>query len=122
MKKNIRNTRNYGKIGEDYAIWLLEKNGYEILERNFRSKFGEIDIIAKKTSDTLVFVEVKTRWSKRYGLPQEAVTPRKIYKIKRVGEYYSLTHPYLPKKLRIDVVAINIANGGVDSAKIIKVS
>ena len=124
-----RDTKSYGKLGEDYAITLLEGNGYRIIDRNFRSKFGEIDIIARQSSpgplnisDTLVFVEVKTRWSKRFGKPQESVTPRKLYKIKQVAEYFVLTHPGMPKKMRIDVVAIEIENGRVASAKIIRVT
>lgn len=108
-----------GKYGEDFACNLLKKSGYKIIARNFRSRFGEIDIIAQD-KDTLVFVEVKTRWSKRFGLPEEAVTPQKLYKIKRAGEYFSLKHPTLSKKLRIDVVALEIENGKVASARIIK--
>lgn len=116
----MSNRRRFGQLGEDYAVKLLKRKGYKILERNFRAKFGEIDIVAKD-GDTLVFVEVKTRWSKKFGLPEEAVTPKKLSKIKRTGEYYSLTHPTLPKKLRIDVVALEVEGGRVTSAKIIKV-
>lgn len=114
------NTRSFGNLGEDYAVSLLKKAGYKILERNFRSKFGEIDIVARQ-DDTLVFVEVKARWSKRFGNPEEAVTPKKLFKIKKTAEYFSLTHPSLPKKLRIDIVAIDIDRGKVVSSKIIKV-
>jgi putative endonuclease len=109
-----------GKKAEDYASRLLLNKGYRIIERNFRSKFGEIDIIALK-DNVLVFVEVKARGSTRFGLPEEAVTPQKLWKIGRTGEYYSLLHPELPKKLRIDVVALAITGGSVTSAKIITV-
>ena len=71
--------------------------------------------------DTLIFVEVKTRWSRRYGKPEEAVTEKKLGKIRKTAEYYCLTHPNVPKKLRIDVVAIEVEKGRVKSAKIIKV-
>ena len=108
-----------GKKGEEFACNLLKKSGYKIIARNFRSRFGEIDIIAQD-KDTLVFVEVKTRWSKRFGRPEEAVTPQKLYKIKKTGEYFSLKHPHLSEKLRIDVVAIEIENDMVTSARIIK--
>ncbi len=111
----------FGKKGEDIAVEMLVKNGYKVIDRNFSSRFGEIDIIAIE-GQTLVFVEVKTRQSIKFGLPQEAVTPQKIYKIKKTAEYYSLIHPDLPKKLRIDVVAIIIENGSVVYNKIIKVS
>lgn len=115
-----KSTRDYGDMGEEYAAWLLKKRGYKIIERKFRSKVGEIDIVAQD-KDTLVFVEVKTRWSKKYGKPEEAVTPRKLAKVERAGQLYSLVHPTLPKKLRVDVVAIEVERGKVTSAKVIKV-
>ncbi len=110
----------FGKKAEDFATDLLQKNGYKILERNFRSRFGEIDIIAQDR-DTLVFVEVKARTSRRFGLPEEAVTPSKLWKIQKTAEYYSVTHPTLPKKLRIDVVALTLEAGVFTFSKIIKV-
>lgn len=112
--------RGQGDIGENFAVELLKKNGYEILQRNFRCKLGEIDIIAQE-GDSLVFVEVKTRWSRKFGLPQEAVSTRKLSKIKRVGEFYLLNHPEASKKQRIDVVAVEVYKNKVISAKIIKV-
>lgn len=117
----MRGKRHYGEQGEAFAEEYLRSRGYKILEKNFRSKVGEIDIVAQE-ADILIFVEVKTRWSSRYGAPEEAVTPRKLQKIKKVGEYYSLLHPSLPKKLRIDVVAIEVQEGKVTSCKLIKVS
>ena len=118
QRLNQKSKRLFGKQGENYACRLLQKSGYRIIERNFTSRFGEIDIIAQD-KDTLVFVEVKTIWSRRFGLPQEAVTPQKLFRIKRTAEYFSLRHPRLPKKLRIDVVAIEIENNIVISARII---
>ena len=115
-----RNNRLFGQSGEDFAVDLLHRSGYKIIDRNFHSRFGEIDIIALD-KDTLVFVEVKTRWSNKFGNPLEAVTPIKLYRIKKTADYYSLLHPDLPKKLRIDVVAIEIDKGKVLSAKIVKV-
>ena len=103
-----------GKLGEKLAVKLLQKKGFKILEKNFRSKLGEIDIVALDPStssgrggDVLVFVEVKARWTKEYGPPEEAVTPRKIRSIIKTGQYYSLLHPELPKALRVDVVSID---------------
>lgn len=122
----MKGKRRFGELGEEYAFQLLKKNSYQVIERNFRSKIGEIDIIALDPSTgsgpdgTLVFIEVKTRWSSKFGKPEEAVTPRKLEKIKRVGEYYQLINPNLPKKLRIDVVAIEVENQSVKSARIIK--
>jgi putative endonuclease len=98
-----------GKLGEKLAVKLLQKKGLKILEKNFRSKVGEIDIIALESSKepTLVFIEVKARWTKEYGPPEEAVTPRKIRSIIKTGQYYSHLHPELPKALRVDVVSID---------------
>ena len=109
-----------GKRAEDYAVKLLADSGYTIIDKNFRSKFGEIDIIAVKNG-VLVFVEVKARWNNKFGKPEEAVTLSKLWKIGKTGEYFSLLNPNLPKKLRIDVVALEITGGRVTSAKIINV-
>ena len=109
---------NFGSKAENIASGLLLQNGYKIIDRNFHSRFGEIDIVALK-DNTLIFIEVKARQSLRYGMPEEAVTRQKLYKIRRTGEYYSILHPELPKKLRIDVVALIIEDEQVVSSKII---
>ncbi len=88
------------------ALEFLRKCGYKILERNFRQRFGEVDIIALD-GDTLVFVEVKARWSERFGQPLEAITPSKIRSLARIAHYYKLLHPKLPDKLRIDAVGVS---------------
>ncbi|HET7099176.1 MAG TPA: YraN family protein [Patescibacteria group bacterium] len=118
LQKGRKN--NLGPTAETYASDFLVKNGYKVIDRNFHSRFGEIDIIALKDG-YLVFVEVKARFSLKYGLPEEAVTPTKLFKIKKTGEYYSLLHSELPKKLRIDVVALIVNGPDVVSAKIIVV-
>ena len=112
-------TRILGDHGETHAIKLLTKNGYKILERNFRKPWGEIDVIAVRDG-VLIFVEVKTRKSTKFGLPEEAVTPRKIAKIKRVGELYLKLHPELPKRARVDVVSILLEGNIVIREKIIR--
>ena len=107
-----------GRIGEEIATKYLKKHGYEILERNFKSKrWGEIDIVALE-DDTLVFVEVKARIGSKYGHPVEAVTPHKLQALKRTGQYYVMEHPDLPKALRIDVVAIVLDKKTRDPLKI----
>ena len=82
------------------------------MERNFRVKGGEIDIIAQE-KNTLVFVEVKARQDDSFGQPEEAINPQKIATIARVGEYYASCHPELPQELRVDVLAINKENGQI---------
>ena len=99
-------TRDLGSVGEKLATKFLQRKGYKIIDRNFRSRLGEIDIIALE-DDTLVFIEVKTRWTKEYGPPEEAVTPRKIRSIVKTGQYYKLLHPEYPEALRIDVVTVD---------------
>lgn len=118
LQKKLNLKSNFGSKAEDIASSLLLQNGYKIIDRNFHSRFGEIDIVALK-DNTLIFVEVKARHSLKYGMPEEAVTRQKLYKIRKTGEYYSILHPELPKKLRIDVVALIIENDQVTSFKII---
>lgn len=113
-----KSTKKLGNLAEDFAVQLLQNKGYQIIERNFRSRFGEIDIIAFK-NNSLIFVEVKARWSDKFGAPEEAVTPGKLWKIKRTGEYYSMLHPELPRKLLIQIVALEIREGRVSSSKVI---
>ena len=95
-----------GKRGERIAALYLQKQGYKILEMNFKARYGEIDIIARD-KDTLVFVEVKTRKNYKYGRPEEAIDLRKLRMIIQTGEYYKMLHPELPELLRIDVVAVD---------------
>lgn len=94
-----------GAAGESLAVAYLVKNEYVILERNFKARYGEIDIIATHHHVT-VFVEVKTRLNTRYGTPQESVTPRKLHEVIKTAHYYMALHPNLPDALRIDVIAI----------------
>ena len=78
---------NSGKMGERKACEYLETKGYEILEVNFHSRFGEIDIIAKD-GETVVFAEVKTRKNDQFGTPAEFVTPAKMKKIIKTAYFY----------------------------------
>jgi len=99
-------TRNkqIGDFGETFAAAYLEKQGYLILERNFRTPYGELDIIAQDGS-TVVFIEVKTRSSARFGSGFEAITPKKQQTILRCAEYYIQQHD-LTCELRIDAIEI----------------
>jgi len=101
-----------GKSGEALATNFLKKQGYKVLGMNYKCKFGEVDIIAQE-GDTLVFVEVKTRSSREFGLPQEAVVKRKIEHITNVANYYRIGKKNLPAGDRIDVVAIEVGLGGI---------
>lgn len=96
-----------GKHGESIAIKHLIRNGYRIIERNYRSDLGEIDIIAKD-KDTLVFVEVKTRTSYRFGDPKYAITQKKQRKISMVALGYLKVTRQEKVKARFDVVTIAV--------------
>jgi putative endonuclease len=98
-----------GKRGEDYAISYLQKHGYKIIERNFRTRNGEIDIIAVDTTEkpsVLAFIEVKTRSSQRFGKPLESINYFKLQTLKKTAIFYAHIHPNLPTQLRIDAVTV----------------
>lgn len=94
-----------GKEGEDIAAGYLSEHGYRVLDRNYRTKSGEIDIIARE-GDTLVFIEVKARSGVRFGLPQDAVDLRKQEKLSRVALGYLHHKKVKPCDCRFDVVAV----------------
>ena len=98
-----------GKKGEELACKFLIKNNYQIIIRNFRSKMGEIDIVAKD-NDEIVFIEVKTRRQKEYGLPAEAVNKRKRTHILLVAEYFLMINNMENIFCRFDVIEIFICN------------
>lgn len=102
-----------GEIGENYAVSFLQKKGYKIIQRNFRVNGGEIDIIAVdqsegKENETLVFIEVKTRTTRNFGDPFDAIGYYKMRALTRTAHYYKLTHRSLPDLMRIDAVLIII--------------
>ena len=97
--------QQFGKKSENLAVWYLKKIGYKIIEQNYRTPLGEIDIIAKEKK-TIVFVEVKSRRSIRYGNPKWAVTPKKQRKISMVALQYLKSIRQTDAKARFDVVAI----------------
>lgn len=103
------NKTSFGKYGEDLAVVFLSKLGYKIIERNFRIRGGEIDIVAQD-GNVLVYVEVKTRSSHAFGLPEESVTYHKIKFIERASKFYRANRRNLPEQERIDVIAIDFAD------------
>jgi putative endonuclease len=94
-----------GKSGEDTALNFLKENGYKILAKNYKTKLGEVDIIAYD-KDTLCFIEVKTRGSLRFGSPQEAVSHFKQRQISKVALQFLKRNNLLNKKARFDVVSV----------------
>ncbi|MBN1823068.1 MAG: YraN family protein [Endomicrobiales bacterium] len=110
------NKREAGIAGERFAAKYLKKNGYEILESNYRCPFGEIDIVCRD-GKYLVFVEVKSRRGGQFGRPQEAVDRRKREKIVKSAASYLKIHPGLPRDTRFDVLAVG---PGENEAELIK--
>lgn len=101
-------TINFGNYGEDLACKYLKDLGYKVLERNFRIRGGEIDIVAKD-KEYLVFVEVKARWSHEYGLPVESITPWKIKALLKTALFYLMKIRWGDKPYRIDMVSVDFA-------------
>lgn len=99
-----------GKTGEDHAARELTRRGYAILARRFRTRAGEIDIIARD-GDTLVFVEVKTRRSDRRGGPAEAVDRHKQIRLARIALSYLQATDGVGQRCRFDVVSVRFAPG-----------
>jgi putative endonuclease len=109
LKKAAR--QGLGRTGERMAAEKLREQGYRILERNFRCRHGEIDLIAEDGQD-LVFVEVKTRRGNIFGRPEEAVTFHKQRKLVEVATYYLDLHACADRPWRIDVVAVQLSKVG----------
>lgn len=93
-----------GKLGEELAIEFLQKEGYEILETNWVFQKAELDIIARK-DDFLIAVEVKTRSSIEFGLPQEFVKPKKIQLLAKAINEYVISNDF-DVNVRFDVISI----------------
>lgn len=107
-----------GRRGEDEAIVLLKKNGYRIIERNYRCRYGEIDIIARDR-ETIVFVEVKTRASDRFGPPKAGVDPRKQRHMIAASTMYLTEKGLTDEFARFDVISL-VEKDGKYQAELIK--
>ena len=108
-----------GRRGEDAAVEFLQEQGYKILEQNFKSMFGEIDIIAED-KETLCFVEVKTRASGELGSPFEAVSRMKQRKLSKVALSYLKAKDLFERSARFDVVAISKDENGETIIELLK--
>ena len=96
-----------GKLGENIAFNYLANKGYDILEKNFSCKFGEIDIIMQsKNNDDVIFVEVKTRTQTYYGNPIDSITKNKLRHLYQAANYFLTKHHLENSSIRFDVVEI----------------
>ncbi len=114
----LNSRQKFGEKSESIAVNYLKKQGYKIIEQNYRTKLGEIDIIAKE-KDIIAFIEVKSRKSKNFGNPKWAVTPKKQRTISMVALQYLKTTMQSNVKARFDVVSI-ISSNDNPSIEIIK--
>lgn len=110
----MTNKSTLGNLGENIACEYLKKKSYSILERNYRKKWGEIDIIAKAPDKTLVFIEVKTMIASDANgslIPEDQMTSAKLIKFKRVTQMFAASNPELINNKagwRLDLVTILI--------------
>lgn len=105
--------KDFGLIGEEETCKYLLRRGYQIIERNFRCKGGEIDIVAAEPeSRTIVFIEVKTRRSRQYGTAALSITPKKqMHMVRSIGFYLHSHHQYKDWKKRVDVMEVYLGKG-----------
>jgi putative endonuclease len=107
------NNREKGKFGEEFARKFLAGKGIEIIKENYFTKFGEIDLIGIEKK-TIIFIEVKFRKNKKFGLPYESINNRKIEKIKTTAEIFLSENDYGDFDCRFDVVSINQEDGNFE--------
>lgn len=100
-----------GRYGEKVAARYLLSEGFQVLDRNWRGPDGELDIVALDAG-ALVVVEVKTRRGLGYGHPAEAVTPRKLARLRRLTAQWLAAHDVHPPSIRIDVIAVLVPRSG----------
>jgi putative endonuclease len=102
--------QSLGRWGEERAADFLKEKGYEILDRNIRTEYGEIDLLARQGT-TLVFVEVKARSTQAYGHPEESVSSLKQQHMADAAESYLQSHPVHDGDWRVDVIAVTRRQG-----------
>lgn len=107
---NLR--QDLGRYGEDRAASYLQERGYEIIDRNWRSQVGEIDLVAKE-KDRLVFIEVKTRSGSGFGHPFESITSNKVARMRRLASDWCVAKQVSGVKVRLDAMAVLVTGGRV---------
>lgn len=105
MTQGSNHAKKLGKWGEDQAREWLEGRGFELVTRNYQTEYGEIDLVMQK-ANRLHFVEVKTRSTKNYGNPEDAVTGTKMAHMVESAQRYLQLHPEFDGEWQIDVMAV----------------
>ncbi|MBQ8391460.1 MAG: YraN family protein [Clostridia bacterium] len=116
LKNLLKNEKlaavSIGNLGEEAAVKAIKKQGYKVIERNYRTKMGEIDIIARDGEYTC-FIEVRLRKNNDFGSPADTIDINKQRKIIRTAQYYAVTKKIYDTPMRFDAVLINAdAKGG----------
>ncbi len=109
----MTNKSELGKFGEDVACEYLRDLGYQVLERNVRRTYGELDIVAKDSAGVLAFVEVKTMYASEFLKPEDNLTSAKLKKFQRIASLFAGAHANLirdDRGWRVDLLAISIPN------------
>jgi len=109
-KRALQSTTTIGRKGEDIAASWLSEHGYAIITRNYRRRFGEVDIIARQ-GEYLVFIEVKTRSSRQFGTPLDALTVKKQQQLTLIARDYLVRHKIADTLCRFDVLAVTLSPG-----------
>lgn len=104
--------KSVGEFGEHAVAEFIRRQGNAIIERNWRIKEGEIDIVAQLTDGSFIFVEVKTRTSVAFGHPLEAINSSKAHRLQRLALAWLATHQRLGQDYRIDCAAVNLSASG----------
>jgi len=97
--------KQIGDIGEKIAEEFLVEKGYQVLDRKFITRFGELDLVTLDNG-CVVFIEVKARTSMTFGNPEDSITPVKIERLEKAGLLWMQAHPSVPDDWRIDAIAI----------------
>ena len=101
--------KQIGNLGEMLAEKFLEEHGYQILDRNFTTRYGEIDLVAVEAeTENVIFVEVKTRTTNTYGEPEDSITPAKMERLQNAALLWLQAHPDATDDWRIDVISIQL--------------
>jgi putative endonuclease len=106
--KTSQRSRQVGGYGQNLAKDFLQQRGYEVLTENYYTRSGEIDLICQKNSQ-IIFIEVKTRSSNNYGIPEEAISKIKKEKLRKTALYYLQEQTIVNENWRIDSVAVEIS-------------
>lgn len=109
----MRTRNEIGRLGEDIAVAYLETGGFQVLDRNWFGPSGELDVVVYDPGqDAVVAVEVKTRSGRAFGTPAEAVTPRKVRRLRVLLAQWLARHEVHADEVRIDVVAVELDPAG----------